>query len=215
MNCYIFRPAMLPSLGIKMSVNMTTWLAEICGNSLLINKNLLTYLLIYLLTYLLLTYLLTYVLTYLLTYLLTYSLLTCSTQHIPSWEANKFSASQEIPPIFWNPKFHYRIYKCPPARLTLRLFRSTIRFYSEELLAPRPTPKLDTTTFRWSATAYSTYLQLPSILVAVPTSATWGGAMASWQRPTYHGYIIIYYTYMLLLVMLLYVFLIMQELWII
>ena len=46
---------------------------------------------------------------YLLTYLLTYSI-----QQSPSWEANRFSASQEIPRILWNPKVHYRIHKCPP-----------------------------------------------------------------------------------------------------
>ena len=28
-----------------------------------------------------------------------------------SWEANRFSASQEIPHILWNPKVHYRVYK--------------------------------------------------------------------------------------------------------
>jgi len=44
-----------------------------------------------------------------LTYLLTYSM-----QQNPSWEANRFSASQESPHILWNLKVHYYIYKCPP-----------------------------------------------------------------------------------------------------
>ena len=47
--------------------------------------------------------------TYLRTFLLVYS-----TKHSPSWVANRFSASQEIPCILRNPKVHYRIYKFPP-----------------------------------------------------------------------------------------------------
>jgi hypothetical protein len=32
----------------------------------------------------------------------------------PSWEANRFSASQEIPRDVWNPEVLYRIYRFPP-----------------------------------------------------------------------------------------------------
>ena len=43
------------------------------------------------------------------TYSLTYSL-----EQSPSWEANRFSASHDIPRILWNPKVHYHSQKCPP-----------------------------------------------------------------------------------------------------
>ena len=48
-------------------------------------------------------------LSFFLSFLLTYSM-----EQSPSWEANRFSASQEIPRILWNPKVHYPIHKCPP-----------------------------------------------------------------------------------------------------
>ena len=43
------------------------------------------------------------------------SLLTYFMEQSPSWEANRFSGSQEILRILMKPKVHYRIHKCPPA----------------------------------------------------------------------------------------------------
>jgi hypothetical protein len=34
-------------------------------------------------------------------------------QKRPSWEGNRFSASQEIPCILWNMNVHYRIHSIP------------------------------------------------------------------------------------------------------
>ena len=42
------------------------------------------------------------------------TLLTYSMVRSPSWEANWFAASQEIPRISWNPKVHFRTHKRPP-----------------------------------------------------------------------------------------------------
>jgi hypothetical protein len=45
-------------------------------------------------------------------------------------------------------------------------------FYSEDLLAPRPTPKLEDYPCRLFTTVYSIYSRLPSILEALPPFAT-------------------------------------------
>jgi len=60
----------------------------------------------------------------------------------PSWEANWFASSQEIPLISPNPKVYYRTHKRPPeesSRMWVFLNRNVLR---EGLLATRPNPKL-------------------------------------------------------------------------
>ena len=52
-------------------------------------------------------------------------------EHIPSWEANRFSASREIPSILWKLKVHYRIHRSlPPVPLLSQI---------DAVHAPHPT----------------------------------------------------------------------------
>jgi hypothetical protein len=61
----------------------------------------------------------------------------------PSSEANSHSASQEIPCILWNPKVLYPVNKSLPIPIPYVMFRNQLDFYSDELLSPHPTPKLE------------------------------------------------------------------------
>ena len=71
--------------------------------------------------------------------------LTYFMQQGPSWEANRFAASQEIPRILWNPKIHYRIHKCqPPVPIMNQLDpvrKSTSRFLKIQLNIYSRSPK--------------------------------------------------------------------------
>jgi hypothetical protein len=119
------------------------------------------------------------------TYLLTYFM-----EQSPSWEANRFSASQEIPRILWNPKVHYRIHKCPPPIPNLSsvwILRNKIRFYGEELLAPRPTPKLEDHPLSAVRDCLINIFAATLHTGGLPPSATWGRVMPWWQDPTSRG----------------------------
>ena len=69
---------------------------------------------------------------YLLTYLLTHSMVQS-----PSWTANWFAASQEIPRISQNPKVHYRTHKPPPS-LSILSQPNPVHTPTSHLLEIRP-----------------------------------------------------------------------------
>ena len=88
-------------------------------------------------------------------YLLPYSM-----EHSPSWEANPFSASREIPLILQTATVHYRIHKCFLCERFVTRYVFKVR--SCWLLALPPSWRTAPCQLSW--TAYSIYSQLPSIL---------------------------------------------------
>jgi hypothetical protein len=74
------------------------------------------------------------------------STLTHSMEQSPSWEANRFTTTQEIPPHFMEQPQSSLPYSQVPATcpyLTCKYFVTWYVFHGEELLAPRPTFKLE------------------------------------------------------------------------
>jgi hypothetical protein len=100
-------------------------------------------------------------------------------QHSPSGEANRFTASQEIPHILWNPNVHYRIHKCPlPVRVLSHI---------KPVHAPHPT-------YWRSILILSSYLRLglpsglfPSGLLTKTLYTTFLSPL----RTTYHTHLIL------------------------
>ena len=133
-------------------------------------------------------------------FLIAIFLFTCLLHSSLSWEAGRFSASQDILRILLSPKVHYRIHGFPPpgpilsyqrispGLRTLWMVRNKIRFYGEELLAPRRNLKLKDHPLsgvrHWYFYIFAGILHI-GCRYAIRNLRT---LYPLWQEPTYHRY---------------------------
>jgi len=127
---------------------------------------------------------------------------TGSMEQRPSWETNRFSDSQEIPPFYGTQISiqHSQVtatccYTWAHTSESIQVWGTSLYFLTWYIFTVRNCSKLiQPLSWSWlSATAYSIYLQLPSILLAIPPFASWGHTMSWWRVPTCIGYIVSMY----------------------
>ena len=102
-------------------------------------------------------------------------LTSCTPTKSNLYLANSLAAAVSVPNILHTkshvPFSFFRLYQSiNPGPRHVFMFCIKASFYGAERSKPCPTPSWSTTARRLSTTAYSIYLQLPSILEAVPPS---------------------------------------------